>query len=134
MKKFDLTNPRDVFKAMYQSARKSRTMAQIVADYNHQKPDFRKPYFEADFACGEVIAKGADIQTAVSISSGVHWALHWKQPREEDFNPSVPKWLSERHLNFVMGRTEAESRVWFEHPGIPGVTRPLGETRNEWVN
>lgn len=121
--------PKKIFKDMYRHARKARYVNHLNAFARGQEDAQPKPYFLADDACGHVIHNnGAPIGLACELTQAVIWAIHWNHPRPEDANPSVPKWLSERHINFILGPNE--SRVWFEHPGIPGVTRPMGETHN----
>ena len=120
---------RNIFKTMYRHARKARYVNHLNSFARGQDDVQPQPYMLADAAVSYVIhEKGAPIRETVDLMKGVIWAIHWNHPRPEDARTDVPKWLSERHMNFHLGPDE--SRVWFQHPGIPGVTRPMGETRN----
>lgn len=119
-------NAKQIFKKMYSMARKDRYVAECVALANNVEPDHPQAYFAAERVADRLIwDHDLDYKKVLPISRGVLWAINWRFPHPEDAQPDKPKWLSQRHLCFVMSSKKEESRVWFEHPGIPGVTREM---------
>ena len=118
---------KQIFKRLYRHVRQARYVNHLNAFAEGREEVQPSAYMLVDGAERHVIFEhDAPIRLTVTVGQAAIWATHW---RFEERDPSVPKWLSGRHYNCYF---DAEGgRVWYKHPGIPGVTRELGTCYNQ---